>query len=63
MARPNNPARGKRLPHSKLTPETVMWIRANPKGLPAWKQAEILGVHKNTVDRVRVGEVWSHIDD
>lgn len=53
--------RGVELPHAKLTPETVAYVRSNPKGLPRWKLAEQLGVHIRTVEKAARYESWSHI--
>ena len=54
-------ARGEDLPQSKLNPDKVVWIRMNREGLTAKKQANILGVHYRTVEKVRHFETWAHI--
>lgn len=54
-------ARGASLSQSKLDSVKVNWIRENKDGHTAKKQAEILGVHYRTVEKVRYYETWTHI--
>lgn len=54
-------ARGNDLPHAKLNPALVLEIRKNVHGLTAKQWAEKLGLHKNTIDKVRDRRSWSHI--
>ena len=53
--------RGQDLPQSKLCPDRVRWIRANPEGLTAADMAARLGVHPRTVESVRSFRTWAHI--
>jgi hypothetical protein len=52
---------GNDLPRAKLNPDLVRQIRVNRHGWTAKKWAEHLGVHKNTIDRVRSREYWYHV--
>ena len=54
-------ARGIELGQSKLNNAKVIWIRSNPEGLTAKQQAETLGVHYRTVEKVRHYETWAHV--
>lgn len=47
--------------NARLNPEIVKWIRQNPKGMTAKAQAEKLGVHYRTVEKVRQFESWRHV--
>lgn len=55
-------ARGNKLPHAKLTPANVRWIRRNRHGFTCRLQAALLGVHPNTVARARTGENWGWLE-
>lgn len=45
----------------KLTAEQVKQIRQNRTGLPAWRLAELFGVHVRTIDSIRSYRSWAHI--
>ena len=48
--------RGSDLPHTKLTPDQVVAIRANRYGKTAKALAEEYGVHYRTIEKVRYME-------
>lgn len=54
-------ARGEALKQAKLNADKVKWIRANAEGNTAKQQADILGVHYRTVEKVKHYETWSHV--
>ena len=64
--------RGSELPWAKLTEADVMLIRQIVAERERTKEqlryvtnaalARKFGVHKNTIDRVSVGESWGHVD-
>lgn len=54
--------RGERVGVAKLTADDVRWIRRNRHGFSCRLQAALLGVHYRTVEKVRHGETWCHID-
>jgi len=58
MAAPINPARGNRLPHAKLSPWAVRYVRENRRGETARQLAARFGVHVNTIDRCRWGVTY-----
>jgi predicted transcriptional regulator len=47
---------------AKLDADKVRWIRRNRHGFSCKLQAALLGVHYRTVQKVRYGETWCHID-
>lgn len=53
--------RGTDLPQSRLTPDQVVEIRENRRGMTAWQQAEKYGVHIRTIEKVRRYETWTHV--
>lgn len=55
-------ARGERVGVAKLDENKVRWIRQNRQGLTTRAMADRLGVHYRTVEKVRYGETWCHID-
>ena len=54
-------ARGNRLPHAKLNPDTVRAIRVNRHGWTAKKWAKHLGLHIRTVEGARSFRTWKHV--
>lgn len=54
--------RGERVGVSKLDENKVRWIRRNRHGFSCKLQAALLGVHYRTVQKVRYGETWCHVD-
>lgn len=53
--------RGNDLKQSKLTPELVRYIRNNPDGKTDTELADELGVHYNTIYKVRSRQSWVHV--
>lgn len=53
--------RGVDLPHSKLTPGMVSYVRRNPLGRPRWQLAALCLVHPRTLDKVAMYETWAHV--
>lgn len=53
--------RGTDLPHARLDPERVRYIRRNPRGMTAKQLAAELGVHWRTVEKVRHYLTWRHV--
>lgn len=55
-------ARGEQLAQARLSEDKVRWIRRNPEGLTFRQMANRLGVHHRTVEKVRYGETWGHVE-
>lgn len=53
--------RGEQLPQTKLTVERVREIKRNPRGLTARQLAEQENVHYRTIEKIRHGQTWSHV--
>ncbi len=53
--------RGTDLPHARLCPDRVRYIRRNPRGMTAKQLAAELGVHWRTVEKVRHYLTWRHV--
>ena len=45
----------------KLTADQVKQIRQNRNGLPAWRLAELYGVHVRTIDSIRIFRTWANV--
>lgn len=58
MAASKNPHRT-----CKLTEDQVREIRINRRGLSMRKQAEVYGVHINTIERIRAFITWRNLGD
>jgi len=56
-------ARGVQLKNTKLDDTKVRWIRRNSEGHTAKEQANVLGVHYRTVEKVKHYETWGHVRD
>lgn len=54
---------GNQLPHSKLYPEAVRYIRRNWRGLSDNQLADRFGVTRNAIRQVREYRSWRHVDD
>lgn len=54
-------SRGSDRPNAVLDDHKVKWIRENNEGLTAKQQAQIIGCHYRTVEKVRYYETWVHI--
>jgi len=69
--RPNNPAKGSALPQAKLTEEDIKHIfelvdyrnelREKANQLSNKGLAEKFGVHKSTIEKVLMGQIWRHV--
>lgn len=53
--------RGSDLPHSRLCPDRVRYIRRNPAGRTAKQLAAELGVHWRTIEKVRHYLTWRRV--
>jgi len=51
--------RGNDLPHAKLNPELVRYVRSTDK--TAKQLAAELGTHIRTIEHVRVYRSWAHV--
>lgn len=61
MAAPKTPARGRELPHAKLTKEIAASIRARAAmGVKYDVMAADYGVHVNSIGRVVTYQTWWH---
>ena len=58
MAAAQNPHRT-----CKLTEDQVREIRINRHGLSMRKQAEVYGVHVNTIEKFRAFITWRNLED
>lgn len=54
-------AKGNDMPNAKLNPDVVREIRTNRHGLTAKQWADKLDVHYRTIEKVRYGEGWGHV--
>jgi len=53
--------RGEECYNAKLNAEAVKKIRENRTGMTDKQLAEVYGVHKNTIARVRNRDAWWHV--
>ena len=52
---------GTDLPHARLCPDRVRYIRRNPLGRTAKQLGAELGVHWRTIEKVRHYLTWRHV--